>query len=744
MEFARLLCPPRGLVPAACVFLCIAAARPVTGAAGDELFTNSVVRHLRLEISPDGLDILRQYTWRTRKETPRRDVPATLREGDQVWTNVSVHLKGAYGSFQAIDEKPGFTLNFDKLVEGQHFHGLKKISLNNSVQDATYLNDRIARELHTAAGVPTPRVDYATVELNGKHLGLYVLAEGWNKQFLKRHFNNLKGNFYDFGGSHDIDKPTPADFGEAPTNHAALNALVEATKEKDHAQRIAALRRTLDLDRFLSMTALDTLIWNWDGYANNRNNYRAFVDLDSERVVFMPHGMDMILQRPNAPIITGRAGLVVKALLETEEGRRLYLERLRELRATVFNAQVLTQRVDALSKRLAPVFIQEGLMAAVRFQTTVGYFRNRIVAREREVDAQLAGLKGLLRFDRNQTVALTNWMPGAQQGVVLDKTTDDVAALHVRANSLTELGAWLTTVWLEEGRYRVQGRVKTRGIDGGGTGTNAGAGFRIWSTRKISEGASWSWIPIGNGRNPRLAGVIPALTNTVQQRLQGDTEWKTITHEFELRQPLADLQIQCVLENAAGEAWFDVASLQIQRRSKSISRLSVPVASLDPSLKEAATATIRLGATASSQGLTQVNTLGDGRTVSTTANGDECHEIVRQPGRPAGYLYLRIDPALKATPFVQAKVQVEYFDTTNATFNLQYDSQEDIGEKQGAYAATAQRVKGSGSATWKTGTFVLENLRFEGRQNAQADFRVCVTSSNLLVRSVTLTKLIRK
>jgi hypothetical protein len=89
-------------------------------------------------------------------------------------------------------------------------------------------------------------------------------------------------------------------------------------------------------------------------------------------------------------------------------------------------------------------------------------------------------------------------------------------------------------------------------------------------------------------------------------------------------------------------------------------------------------------------------------------------------------------------------VQVEYLDTTNATFNLQYDSHEDIGEKQGAYAPTAQRVKGSGSATWKTGTFVLENLRFEGRQNAQADFRVCVTSSNLLVRSVTLTKFVRE
>jgi hypothetical protein len=105
LGFARLLPPPRGLVPVVWLFLCLAAARPAAGAAGDELFTNSTVRHLRLEIAPDGLDILRQYTWLNRKETPRRDVPATVREG--VWSDeCSVHLKGAYGSFRSVDDSP--------------------------------------------------------------------------------------------------------------------------------------------------------------------------------------------------------------------------------------------------------------------------------------------------------------------------------------------------------------------------------------------------------------------------------------------------------------------------------------------------------------------------------------------------------------------------------------------------------------------------------------------------------------
>jgi spore coat protein CotH len=119
---------------------------------------------------------------------------------------------------------------------------LQKISLNNSGQDPSFLSDNIARELHNRAGVPTPRVDYATVEVNGRYLGLYVLSEGWNKQFLKRYFSNVKGNFYDFGGAHDIDKPTPAAFGDDPTNHVALEALVAAAEERDHAKRIAQLR----------------------------------------------------------------------------------------------------------------------------------------------------------------------------------------------------------------------------------------------------------------------------------------------------------------------------------------------------------------------------------------------------------------------------------------------------------------------------------------------------------------------
>jgi hypothetical protein len=108
--------------------------------------------------------------------------------------------------------------------------------------------------------------------------------------------------------------------------------------------------------------------------------------------------------------------------------------------------------------------------------------------------------------------------------------------------------------------------MRTRDIRPQDNSTNSGAGLRVWTSRKQSAGSSWSWSPLQWARDPQVAGVIPVMTNTVQRRLAGDNDWKTVTHEFELRQPIADLQIQCAIENATGEAWFDTSSLQIQRR----------------------------------------------------------------------------------------------------------------------------------------------------------------------------------
>ena len=146
------------------------------------------------------------------------------------------------------------------------------------------------------------------------------------------------------------------------------------------------------------------------------------------------------------------------------------------------------------------------------------------------------------------------------------KTETSPPALRVHVGNGSSLGAWTTTVWLEEGRYSIEGRVKTLGVRSEARGTG-GAGFRVWSTRKETRGASWGWFPYDNNHDPRMGGLIPVFSNAPERRLTGDKDWTLVTHEFELRQPLADLQIQCVLQAETGAAWFELDSLQIRRTS---------------------------------------------------------------------------------------------------------------------------------------------------------------------------------
>ena len=91
-------------------------------------------------------------------------------------------------------------------------------------------------------------------------------------------------------------------------------------------------------------------------------------------------------------------------------------------------------------------------------------------------------------------------------------------------------------------------------------------------SRVPPSGLLLSVTPYSNSRDERLGGLLPVFTNAPQQRLTGDASWTTVTHEFELRQPLADVQIQCALQATAGAAWFDQSSLQIRRVAMGVSK----------------------------------------------------------------------------------------------------------------------------------------------------------------------------
>ncbi len=394
------------------------------GVEGD-FFSTLKVLQIRLVITPEDMGILGSNGQFSRgpgrrfMNEDRPTVKATVFEGGTVYTNVAVHLKGSAGSFRPVDYNPCFTLNFQKFAPGQSFHGLHKLSLNNSVQDRSFLTEKICRELFEAAGVPATRAGHAIVMLNDKNLGMRVLTEGFSKQFLKRYFKNTKGNLYDGGFIQDITSQLAVNSGDNPQDHSGLKALAAAAREPVPATRLARLEQALDMDRFLSFIAMEVMLCHWDGYAMHRNNWRIFHDQEANRMVFFPHGMDQMfgIQRvgPDCPILPYMEGMVAAAIVNTEEGQRRYLERMSQLYAKVFHLDTILKRVDEVAASLRPHFVAASQQTAQYYDQQVQFLKSRITQRDASLKSQLATATPYV-FRPLTTMRYQGWRPPGRRG----------------------------------------------------------------------------------------------------------------------------------------------------------------------------------------------------------------------------------------------------------------------------------------------------------------------------------------
>jgi spore coat protein H len=342
----------------------------------DALFDEPRVVQLRIEIPTASLEVL--------KKDPRMYAKASVREGEKVYADAGIRLKGS-ATVQALDRKPGLSLKFNEFVTGTRFHGHTRVLLNSVAQDPAYLCEVLNGELYRAAGVPTPKANFARVELNGRDLGLYVIAQTVTGPFLAQYFKKGKGNLYE-GENADVDERLEKDSGDESKDQGDLKALAAAAQLGDPGQRLRKLGELLDLDRFLTLCALDVLTGNPTGYALGRNNYRVYHDPNSNRLVFIPHGLDRLCEKVNAPLLPEWKGLVAKAVIETSDGQRRYREQMARLLATVFKVDAVQARITELAGQARPGVPQS---LVKDFEAAVAQLRERVAERAKAVEQQL-------------------------------------------------------------------------------------------------------------------------------------------------------------------------------------------------------------------------------------------------------------------------------------------------------------------------------------------------------------------
>ena len=105
--------------------------------------------------------------------------------------NTSLSMVSQYGN-----DRYSFKLEFDHYDKGKSYYGLDKLSLNNIIQDNTYMKDYLTYQMMGYFGVNAPLCSYVYVTVNGEDWGLYLAVEGVEEGFLERNFGKSYGELY--------------------------------------------------------------------------------------------------------------------------------------------------------------------------------------------------------------------------------------------------------------------------------------------------------------------------------------------------------------------------------------------------------------------------------------------------------------------------------------------------------------------------------------------------------------------
>ncbi len=389
-------------------------------------FAPDAVRDVHIEIPPESaaaidaqaippgcVPFLREY------------YPGSVVLDGQRYDGAGVRTKGGCGSSRNLSGKASFKINLswnDPGVSGcpeeRRNHGLKRLTLNNMVQDRSYVHERLAYRFYQLMGVPTPRASHARVFVNDELWGLYVNVETIDRRFLSRWFEDNDGMLYEGTYSCELVPPNVPPSGEDtyclsrkfhpndcepvaedgdPENYAPLRAMVnqlDALYQTLDGDPLASfypeIEALFDFDTFLSMWAVETIIGHWDGYVIRIvNNYRVYHDPEVDRWTFIPTGVDQtFVEHTQLSELTGRLAQRCNA---DEDCRAAFLARLAQA-VDVFEQADLGSLAETIRAQIAPFVMNED----PRKEGSYEQFQGQVDATIAFIDSRAAEIRAAL------------------------------------------------------------------------------------------------------------------------------------------------------------------------------------------------------------------------------------------------------------------------------------------------------------------------------------------------------------
>jgi hypothetical protein len=279
-----------------------------------QVFDPTVLRTLNLQMTTQDWDFI------------RKDLTETYRPG---WLNadgespiyVAIRRKSSRPlPSESNPIKVGLKVDINEYVDGQTWHGLTKLSLENGA-DSGVLEEGLAWAMHRLAGdtfgFPVAFANWVRVNMNGQYIGVYLNAEQRDKQALRQRGLWQGGSTWlyeqDAGGliieEGDPDSPAVGHLCYSPFRPKGKGS---CATPNDTALE-ADLRAWLDMDNFLAQCAVEALSDNTDALCSHGKN-TFFVDFSDARIggglrrFYLPWDLDTVFKNSSSNIYGVRSG----------------------------------------------------------------------------------------------------------------------------------------------------------------------------------------------------------------------------------------------------------------------------------------------------------------------------------------------------------------------------------------------------------------------------------------------------
>lgn len=213
----------------------------------------------------------------------------------EAYKNVGLRAKGNT-SLSSVSQlgssRYSFKIEFDCYDTGKSYYGLDKLSLNNVIQDNTFMKDYLTYRLMAEFDANAPLCSYVYITVNGEDWGLYLAVEGIEDGFLQRNYGSNHGQLYKpdstgfgggpsggFGGGMGSSDVKLQYIDDDPDSYANIfdNAKTDAT-EADQARLIRSLKALgeggdvsgeVDIDQVLRYFVVHNFVVNGDSYTGS-------------------------------------------------------------------------------------------------------------------------------------------------------------------------------------------------------------------------------------------------------------------------------------------------------------------------------------------------------------------------------------------------------------------------------------------------------------------------------------------